>query len=104
MQEEESTYVTSLISCGSTRFTKAWKGYATMDFDVEVVAYAVEKTRYWSKGAPNVILMTDHHSLIIMSTTFDNERLMCTSESISSFSLKFHYLNGRYNKIVEALS
>ena len=72
MIQENEEGERTLIACGSTRLTKAQKGYSTTELELAGFLYAVKKTRYWLKGAPHVVVMTDHKSLVgISRKSFD---------------------------------
>ena len=108
IQEDEVTGEKFLISCGSTRLTKSQRGYSTTELEMAAVVYAVKKVRFWIRGAPKVMVMTDHRSLVGLSRRtvdeVDNERLWSMREKIMTYNLEFKYIPGKYNQVADALS
>ena len=85
-----------LIATGSTRLSKAHRGYYTTELKLATIVWAVKKTKYWLKGALQVTVCTDHRSLVGLSKRslddIDNERIMCQIEKLGGYNLDFIYV------------
>ena len=95
-----------LIACGSSKLIKAQNGYSTTELELSAAVHEVKKCCYWLKGAPEVILRTDHRLLVVMSrkplSEFNSEHLLRLYESISTYNFSCEYIKARMNNVGDA--
>ena len=102
IQEEELSEKKFLIATGSTRLSKAQRGYSTTELELAAIVWAVKKTRHWLKGAPQVTLCTDHSSRQTLDDV-EKETILGQLEKLGGYNLDFYYVPQKLNRITDGL-
>ena len=97
-----------LIQCGSRKVNPTEARYAICELECLAVVWAIQKCRHYLAGMPEFRVLTDHRSL---EKTFskdlcdvENTRQLRFRERVLQFNFQMEWVDGKRNKMADALS
>ena len=97
-----------LIQAGSRSLTPAEGNYAPIEQECLGAVWAMEKCRYFLKGCPTFLLVTDHQPLIGIFkkdlSEVENRRLQRFRERVLDYTFTVEWVEGKTHCIADALS
>ena len=98
-----------LCLVGSRFTTPAESRYAPIEGEALAVVYALQQTRYYVLGCPNLIVTTDHKPLINVLNErslndITNRRLLNLKEKTMQYQFEIKHVSGSKNRGPDALS
>ena len=98
-----------LCLVGSRFTTPAESRYAPIEGEALAVVYALQQTRYYILGCPNLIVTTDHKPLVNVLNErslneISNRRLLNLKEKCLQYQFQIKHVSGAKNKGPDALS
>ena len=99
----------ALITCGSRFCTLAESRYHPIEGELLGLAWALEKTSYYTLGSEKLIVLVDHKPLLGLLTTrnlgeIENPRLMHLAERLLKWTFTIKNIAGATNYTPDALS
>ena len=99
----------AVILCGSRYCTPAETRYHPIEGELLGVAWALSKTRQYTLGSPNLLLLVDHKPLLGLLKTrelgnIDNPRLQHLAEKLLPWSFDIQHISGSSNQAPDAFS
>ena len=93
----------SLIYAGSRFTSNAESRYAPIEGECLAVAWALDKTKYFTLGAPDLTVAVDHKPLLKILgdkglNEIENPRLQCLKEKTLRYRFKCIHVPGQENK------
>ena len=99
---------TNILQCGSSMLTPAQRGYSIVELELLAITWALSKCDYFMRGAPKVVVMMDHASLVGLEkrdlSTVTNGRLVRMLERTRGYSINIVHVKGTRNRFADALS
>ena len=98
-----------MIVCGSRFCTGAESRYHPIECELLAVAWALEKTRYYTMGCEKLLILVDHKPLLGLLTTqnlgdIENPRLQYLAERLLHWNFTIKHIAGTKNFGPDALS
>uniref|UniRef100_UPI003A84E045 RNase H-like domain-containing protein n=1 Tax=Litorimonas sp. TaxID=1892381 RepID=UPI003A84E045 len=96
----------NVLQCGSSALNDAQKNYAVIELECLAIAWALDKTKFFTRGTLTHI-KTDHQPLlgIFKKQIRDvGSRLQRIRRQLAGFNLSLSYLEGKNNKVADCLS
>ena len=97
-----------VIQCGSRYLAPAEKNYSTLELELTVIVWAVQKCLFFLRGINHFEVVTDHRPLVGIFAKnliqIDNKRVVRLREKIIDHPLEVKWMAGKDNIIADALS
>ena len=92
----------NILQCGSSTLSPAQRGYSIVELELLAVTWALAKCDYFVRGAPKVMVMSDHASLVGLEkwdlSTVTNGRLVRMLEKTRGYNIEIVHVRGMRNK------
>ena len=99
----------AMIMCGSRFCTGAESRYHPIEGELLAVAWALQKTSYYTLGSDNLLVLVDHKPLLGLLSTrelgdIENPRLQHLAEKLLRWTFRIEHIAGAKNHAPGALS
>ena len=98
----------SVILYGSTVLSATQANYSTTELELLAILWALQKTSFYGKGAPRILVYTDHSALVTLTIKelikVENTRLVSMLEKLADFNIEVFHLPGSKNVTADFLS
>ena len=100
--------ITKVIQCGSRSLSPAERNYSTLELELTAIVWAIQKTRFFTRGIESFDVITDHRPLVGIFRKslpqIDNLRITRLREKVLDYNFHVKWVAGKDNIIADALS
>ena len=98
----------SIIQCGYTSLTSAQQNYSVSEAEMLGVLWELEKCKFYTKGAPNIVVYSDHSALTTLTkkelVKIPNQWLVNMLEKLAVFRYEVKNLPGNHTFVADFIS
>ena len=93
-----------LVACTSKKLKPYQLAYPIREKELLAVVHSLETFRYYIENNPDIVIFTDHQSLLNITTMPQKDRIYRWILTLLEFSFKIEYIEGGKNVIADCMS
>ena len=93
-----------LVACTSKKLKPYQLAYPIREKELLAVVHSLETFRYYIENNPDIVIFTDHQSLLNITTMPQKDRIYRWILTLLEFSFKIEYIEGGKNIVADCMS